>query len=285
MIHNITLNRHFFSGYQSDEGYEIIEIMNNLYDFVFEKETILKLKPLPNKNEMKFNIPFDGRIVELPIVKGQIIKILDPVFSIETSDSIENFTLEAFEFNKKKLHDTKVELEIDEFTDDKTVKFTKVAGVKTEYLKFDKNEYSCGYLYLGVTFQNFNGFVYARFISINSDFCLEANDSIIFLFEDQIRINYRFQQWGRGEDNVHTNFHEITSDELMIFANKKLLKVKLINHRKGIHEIFHLQYRYPGSQIKSEMEGQYLLKFMASSFVKFHIDNQLELPKGKETKE
>ncbi len=283
MIHNIAFNHHYHPGYLSNDGYEIIEISNNNFDFVFEKETILKLRALPYKTEIYFKIPFDGRIVELPIVTGQIINILDPLFSIETSDSIENFTLEAFEFNKKKLHDTTVEMEIDEFTDDKTVRFTKVAGMKTEYFKLDQNEHSHGYLYLGVTFQNFNGFVYARIISINSDFCLEANDSIIFLFEDQVKINYQFQHYGKGEDNLHTNIHEITSDELMIFENKKLLKVKLINHRRGIHKIYHLQYRYPHSQYKSEIEGQYLLKLMASMFVKFHIDNKLALPKGKET--
>jgi hypothetical protein len=282
MIKTIDFNHDSFSGLILKGGYEIIEIRNNVFDYVFKKEAILKLRSLLLTSEIiDFTSPSDGRIIELPIAINQIVNMNDHLFSIETSDSIQNFTMESFEFNKKKLHDTIVEMDIDEFTDNKTIWFTKVAGLETEYLKFYSNTQFMEYPMLGITFQNFNGFVYARFESFNEHLTLEANDSIILLFEDNIKINYTFKNDRRGEKYSYRNSHVLTSDDLMIFENKSLLKVKLTSYRKGIYEIYHLQNRYPHSQYKSEIEGQYLLKFMASMFVKFHIANQLALPNEK----
>ena len=284
MIQSIALNYEYFSGLILKSGYEIIEIKNNICDYVFKKETILKLRSLLLTSEIiDFTSPSDGRIIELPIAINQIVNMNDPLFSIETSDSIENFTMGAFEFNKKKLHDTTVEMEIDEFTDDKSVMFTKVASEKTRYLKLYSNIINQQYPELSITFENFNGFAYALLKSFNEDITLETNDSVIFLFEDNIKINFEFQNSRMGERYAYINHHALLAEDLMIFENKSLLKVKLVSNRKGIYEIFHLQNRYPHSQYKSEFEGQYLLKLMASMFVKFHIDNKLALPKGKET--
>ena len=68
------------------------------------------------------------------------------------------------------------------------------------------------------------------------------------------------------------------SHDLKKFASTNLKKIKLTSEKRGIYDVYHLQRVLPNSQYKSEIEAQYLLKFMIALFIKQHIDNNLELP-------
>ena len=184
--------------------------------YVFANDTLMVLKNLSSPNLV--TIPFDGKIFSISVTKGQIVKSGALLFKVQKSENISDFSSLAFEYNKKKLHDTAITFIIDDFTKEKSIAFSRIAGQDTNYFDiYSDSEFPYS---LGLTFENNNGFAYMKFLSISPSFTLTKGDSIILLFEDDTTINYKFQLKGNVQKiyggSIYSNIRPITIDDVVV---------------------------------------------------------------------
>jgi hypothetical protein len=263
-----------------DTDFEVIEVNIESNCFVFADDTLIRLKSLATCIN-KIKLPYNGQIINNHIKVGQSIKIGTLLFEVKKANNISNFSELAFEYNAKKLRDTLVTMCIDDFTKEKSIFFSKVAGQETKY--FDT--YSSDSIHsLGITFENNNGFTYMKFQTTSPTFNLSKGDSMILLFDDESTMNIKFlskpniDKISGYKISYYTNIKPLTIQEIDIFAKNNLKKIKITSEKRGLYDVYHLQKILPDSQYKSEIEAQYLLKFMVAMFVKQHIDNNIKLP-------
>lgn len=190
----------------------------------------------------------------------------------------------VFEQRRKLLEDVEVVLQEDDFSDDRTIKITKVASQDTEYFKLYEDQTGFSFKFLGFTFINHNGRVYIEFFSRNEDITLSKGDSLIFLFEDRSKIDFIFSSSGQGSKGFRYNTINIGFDELNAFLTKNLWKVKMVSKRKGLYCIYHMNHlisdnidylEYWDAQYLNKIEGQYLLRFLTAKFIEMNQDNKI----------
>lgn len=115
------------------------------------------------------------------------------ILSVTRIENLSELESKLMEQNTERLNQTNISILSDDFTDEKTIKFTKVAGEETSYFKLYRNDSDFAHEYLGITFINHNGFPYLSFLSTAKEFSLAEGDSIIFLFEDKEKLEFVFQ--------------------------------------------------------------------------------------------
>lgn len=258
--------------------FEVVEINVADEGIAFASETVIKLKS-HERWINKIQLPFDFRVLNSYIKVGQIIQLGTLLFEVQKADDISNFHELAFQFNVKKLQETSVSIFVDDFTKEKSIFFTQIAGQETKYFE----TYSDNSVYpLGLTFENNNGFVYMKFKSASPTFNLSKGDGMIILFDDDSTMSFSFiiksnMNKSSGLMTIYTNVKHLTLKEIEQFARHNLKKIKLTSKKNGLYDVYHLEKRVSWSPYKSQIEAQYLLKYMVALFVKQHIDNNMEI--------
>jgi len=120
--------------------------------------------------------------------------------------------------------------------------------------------------------------MFIKFISLCPSFTLAKGDSIILLFENDTTLSLTFQMKPVGEKSIHINIYPLTIEELNKFAVSNLKKIKVTSRLKGIFDVYHFNKEVREPQYRSEVEAQYILRFMVACFVKAQIENNLMLP-------
>jgi|GEM_PF-3290347 hypothetical protein len=260
------------------DEYEVSELKLLPGNYFHSNEIIIRLKScIMGAGIVSLKIPFNGKVISIPVSNGQIIRKNSLVIEVEIFEGSDFFS-HLLEQNKPILNDTEISILIDDFTKEKSISFTKIAGQPTQYFKTYSENSNSELLFFGLTFENNNGFVYIKFLSQSGNLSLSKKDTIILLFADKSTITYNLQTSAIGKKYYYTNFHPLTYDDLLKLGTTDLLKLKVTSSKNNSYDVFHLQRNFHNSQYKSEIEGQYLLRFMIANFVQVHLDNNLALP-------
>ncbi|PIB39083.1 hypothetical protein [Maribacter sp. 4G9] len=265
------------------DSFEIEDIFVEPGQYFRAKETILTVGSLIHGSGiLSISLPFSGQLEKIYLETGGSIGLNEQILSvikIENNQFIEN---KLFEQNKEQLNQTEVGLLTDEFTDEKTICFTKIAGQETQYFHLYRHKADFALEFLGLTFTNHNGYPYLSLVSTSKELPLSKGDSIIFLFENKEKLEIVFNSASNGKGYWRTNNTKLTSESLQIFLKSNLVKAKISNNRKNIYDIYVLDHEFKRNynedyqpQYYSLLEGQYLIKLMTSKFIKINLDNKI----------
>ena len=113
---------------------------------------------------------------------------------------------------------------------------------------------------------------------MSSDFQLRKDDTVILLFNDNSKLTYKFSKNRTGQKYMYSNSELLTKESIIIFATKKLKKIKITNANRNLFDVYHLQRSFFNSQYHNEISGQYLVWLMTKKFIEIHKDNNIQLP-------
>ncbi len=248
-----------------------------------QNQTIMTLGSQIHGSGILFvRLPFGGRVEKIHLDKENLVGMNKQVLSVTRIEDLSELYSKLLEQNIEKLDQTEISILSDDFTGEKTIKFTKVAGEDTSYFKLYRNDTDSIYEYLGMSFINYNGVSYLSFLSIVKEFSLAKGDSITFLFDNKEGLELVFNSSSSGESGRKSNYIQLTSEHLNIFLNKNLVKAKIVSSRKNLYDVYVLDNKVYENEISTdsaqyltEKEGQYLLKMMTSKFIKMNLENKL----------
>ncbi|CAD5255269.1 MULTISPECIES: hypothetical protein [unclassified Imperialibacter] len=259
------------------DQFELSEILINEGEYFKPNQTLLILgSKIHGSGLLYINLPYGGRLDKFLIKKETRIRLNDELLFVHKIEDDGVLNCKLLEQNRPKLEQTEVGYLEDEFTDAKTIQFTKVASEESEYFKLYLDQTTFAHEYLGLSLVNHNGYIYASFNSRNKDITLAKGDSLIMLFDDKSKLNFNFVSVGEGTKGFRFNHSPIGFEELDILLNKRLSKVKLVSARKKLFSIYHMNHKINENQTMSinqrtqyqtELEGQYLLQFMTARFI------------------
>lgn len=192
----------------------------------------------------------------------------DTMYSYEPLERNEEFEKKAWEYRKPVIENTEFVKIIDDFTNDIYIKAHKIAGKENEFIEtfIAENSSSLG---VGFSLKTLNGNPYINIRSLDSVIRLNKNDELIFLFEDQIKINFVFSSRPSGGKSIHRNALPINFEILQTLLAKNFLKWKYIDNKTNEYVIgtFSADGGKTLGQYFSIMEGQYLLRFYTAKFI------------------
>ncbi|ADR23392.1 hypothetical protein MATR_27580 [Marivirga tractuosa] len=262
------------------DQFQLDEIMVNETEYFKANQTLFTLSSrIHGSGILYINLPYGGRIDKFLISKGTRINLKDELLFVRKIEEEKILNAKLLEQNRPRLDQTEVSYLEDEFTDDKTIKVTKLASEESEYFKLYLDEATLAYEYLGLSLVNHNGYVYASFNSRIEDMTLSKGDSLIMLFEDKSKLNFNFSNAGEGTKGFRFNHSPIGFEELDMLLNKRLVKVKLISARKKLYSIYHMNHKInenqtisinQATQYQTELEGQYLLQLITARFIEMN---------------
>lgn len=175
--------------------------------------------------------------------------------------------------HESKLGKIDATLLIDDFTKRRSIFITKVADVEERYVYTytltDDPFSSISHLTkIGISFSYSERHFFLHLISFDSDFQLAKDDSIIFLFDNDITVSATCMT-SKVKDNGGTfrNVLPLSYSDIRTFATVKFLKWKLISHRKALFQVGGLLNNANVAQYKGEKEGQFLLMSMSKKII------------------
>lgn len=242
-------------------------------DFFLKNQPILNLSPtIHGSGNAKFSLPFNGQIKQFKFDEGEEICINDEIVYAEPIKDNEHLYSELLKQNLIKLNKTDISILKDDFTHDKSIKFTKVSGEQTPYFKIYGDSI---YDYLGITYICLDKKPYISFISTNDDLKLDKGDSIIILFENKERLIFEFKQNGKGR-GLNINHSNLTEDRLNKLLKLKADKIKVTNNKTGKFTVYLLNHnlidKYDNNiQYSTKMEAQYLLQKMTAMLIELNL--------------
>ena len=263
----------------STDDFRITQLRITEGHFYAHKEVLAKLECKGvRKRTIFLKMPFDGQIISNNLRKGYRIKKNDLLFTATKIIDSSKHKSEIINQSLEKLNNNAISIVKDDFTKEISVVFTMVAGEETKYFKLYSENSISEYSYFGITFGNNNGFAYIKFISTSSDFQLSTNDSIILLFDDDSTLTYVFTNIFSVQKYHYFNIQPLTIDSLKKFATIDLKKIKVMNSRRNIYDVYHLQNSFIKSQYNNEISGQFLLRLIVKRYIEIHKTNNFELP-------
>lgn len=178
-------------------------------------------------------------------------------------------------WRERKLKNTEASLLIDDFTKERIIFLTKVAGMEKEkyVYTYQLNDFehliSLNRMELYLSFSYNTKSFFLHLLSTNKDFNLAKGDSIIFLFDDDTTITSTcLTSITSSNSGSYRNVASLSYEEIKTFATKKIRKWKLTNNRKALYEVGGFIHNRRNPQYKSESEGQFLLRTAATTIIK-----------------
>jgi hypothetical protein len=257
------------------------ELFQIIKSFVKEETYILPNQPLfliRNFEEYHIvSLPFGGYVKKIFTI-GNHLNLNHKFIEIEKIEDMEHLETCHFENYKYKLIQTDINLQYDEFTNEKSISFSKVSGEETNYFKlYSSNVNSLDWF--GLTIENNDGFEYLLF-HLNSDLMtLGKGDQIIFLFENKIKFEIEIEQILKHSTAIYSLSNEI----LQTLIENKIEKVKVIDNKSGCFQIFIPQVQFnelipvlydDDKQYLLKSEAYFLLDFMLNEFNQINIKNK-----------
>lgn len=250
------------------EQWNIEPLVNSGYYAIKGKE-ILKMYPLVHGSGITFfKVPFDCKLIK--VVKYNQLGFNELVLIVEEPISKEDFRQKLFEQNKKTIFLTEFIAEFDEFRDSTSFYLKNVCGKDFGGLRlYNLNEgFEDEYLEFGLKGSLTHVFLMINTNSIN--FTLANNDVLIFLFEDNTTLQFKFDGRHIGKKGDYFNLIHLTKENQEDFFTKKIKKVKIESHLKGIYSVFSFGNFINNKQYDTFEIGQfafkYIFQFYLSSF-------------------
>lgn len=261
----------------SSDQFKIIDVFIKKNEYFKANQTIFTLgSEVHGSGILYINFPFGGKINSYLVNKNNSIKINNKLLNVKRIDNINLLNQKVLEQNLLNLNQTEISYLEDEFTNDKTIKVTKLANEDTEYFSLYLDQSNSADDFLSFTLVNHNGYTYISFYSSNEDITLSKNDRVILLFDDKSKLDIVFTNAGEGTKGQRFNSHEIGFDELNTLLNKNLIKGKMISSRKNLYSVYNMNHEVNLNQKSSynkkalyqtELEGQFLLQLMVQKFI------------------
>jgi hypothetical protein len=277
------MNICFYSNvYDPKYAPKISKIISDLYKFFISDDnnqralSSFNLRDLYSRLPSKKNITWNNGKISISINQGIKLSLSyipsNPNFVIDTYyKPYISITKNGLLYSReKKICETEASLLIDDFTKDRTILITKVAGDETEKYIFT---YPFNYferilvlkqMELGISFTYNNNTFFLHLLSKSKEFTLAKGDEIIFLFEDDTTItSISLTGSSSSGSGIYRNVAVLNYHEIRKFATTRVLKWKLTSKRKSIYEVGGFIYNGKDPQYKAENEGQFLLNILA----------------------
>lgn len=244
--------------------------------FVHEGSYVLPDEPLfLIRNFEDFHLismPFGGYVKKVSTT-GNHLNLNDNFLDFEIIEDKEHLQSCHFEYYKQKLIQTEFILQNDEFTDEKSISFSKVSGEETPFLKFYPTD-SNGLDWFGFTFENNNGYEYILFHLESELMSLSKGDQIIFLFENKTKLVFDIEKSGK-QANVSFN---ITKEIINALIENDIDKIKVIDNGKGVFQIFIPEIQFNDLiPILYNNNKQYYLKQEANFLLDLMLDEYIQI--------
>lgn len=217
-------------------------------------------------------MPFGGFVKKVSTV-ANYLKLNDNFLDFERIEDNEHLQSCYFEHFKTKLIQTEIILQNDEFTDEKSISFSKVSGEESPFLKFYPTD-SNGLDRFGITFENNNGYEYIVFLLESEFMSINKGDQIIFLFENKTKLVFDIEKNGK-QSNVTI---DITNEIINALVENDIDKIKVIDNRRGVFQIFLPEVQFNDLiPVLYNSRKQYYLKQEANFLLDLMLDEYIEL--------
>lgn len=218
------------------------------------------------------SLPFGGYLKTISTL-ANYLTLNDIFLNLEIIEDFEYLKSCHFERQKEILLQTEIILQQDEFTDEKSISFSKVAGQETPFLKFHPvNSESSDWF--GFTIENNNGYEYLLFHLHSGTMSLNKGDQIIFLFDNKSKLQFVIEK---------TSKHSSVPYDLSIEIIKSLLensidKIKVSDNKRGTYQIFIPEVQFSSViPVFYDANKQYFLKEEANFLIHLMFDEYLQL--------
>jgi hypothetical protein len=218
------------------------------------------------------SLPYGGFVHKVSTI-GNYLSIDDIFLEVQIIEDLEHLRSCHFEQAKQKLLQTEIMLQQDEFTDERSISFSKVSGEDTSFLKFYPSDPNCSD-WFGLTFENNDGYEYILFHLESKLMSLKKGDQIIFLFEDKSKLVFDIEKNGK-----HGNApYDISNDVMIALMKSKIEKIKVTDKKKGVYEIFLPEIQFNSlTPILYDGNKQYFLKEESNFLLELMLDEYIQL--------
>ena len=255
-------------------GYEIDRVLVSEGDYFVKGQAILTFP----RDIRFFFLPYNGIVKRVCLGKGDYFGVNKKALVVEKTD-LSKEDIDLINLEKRNFEDhISICESVDDFTDDRIVKYCKVVTEPDDHLKiYLSSEHGFDQGYLGISFINENGGNFLSFCT-NLNISLRKDDSMILLFEDKTRMKLQFNDDYSIAQKNYVPLFESTLESLL---KKNLLKLRLEYNKGKNYSVFDMDHKYiysnpqiydkVGPQYISRVEGQYLLRLMAYKFTQYFL--------------
>lgn len=240
--------------------------------FVSMNEYVLKGQPLFSFEDstlnkyLTFNSPISGMITDFVVKKNDIVKRDIYIGQILASSYLNDFDDVIFQKTISKISQIEITKTIDDFDNTENVYISKIGGQNEHYFKMISVDDTLATYFIGLTFQSLNGRHFIKFCSSNPEFMLLQSETIILLFDDNIKLTFSFLDSSTSSKNLYINIVEINQQVIETFLTKNILKWRLTNFKKdNIYGDF--SNKFVWLPYKSSLEARYLLKQITKEYI------------------
>jgi hypothetical protein len=244
--------------------------------FAKEQTYILPNEPLfliRNFEELHIvSMPFGGYVNSISTIANHL-KLNELFLDLEIIEDIEHLKSCRFENQKEILLQTEIVLQQDEFTDEKSISFSKVASQETQFLKFHPmNSESLDWF--GFTIGNNNGYEYLLFHLHSDTMSLNKGDQIIFLFENKSKLHLAIEK----TSNQSSVPYDLSLEIIRSFLENKIDKIKVSDNKRGAYQIFIPEVQFSSViPVFYDANKQYFLKEEANFLINLMFDEYLQM--------